>query len=116
MKKHFLLKSGCSILIGLSGLLIPLTAVQAVEGDRVIEERLDSGGTGNTQSTTPSDETTTRQYDDQSIPQGAQGPMRSDMAMDKSASERERTNQRDISDPDRSPYLVPESEGGQRIN
>ena len=93
MKKHTLAKAGCSLIIGAFGVLLPLSAAQAdnMDQDRMYQDR--SGSTWSTEPQTlpPSDPTTSSgndtthppgRYDNQTAPQGAQGPIRSDMSTD----------------------------------
>jgi len=77
--KKLSLKSGRSLLIAVFGAVLPLSAVQAVTQD---------GMGGGTWSSAPqSDASPTIYYDDlRPAPKGPQGPVRSDMTNDKSAS------------------------------
>jgi hypothetical protein len=72
-------KSGCSILIAVFGAVLPLSAAQAATQD---------GMGGGTWSSAPQSEASpTIYYDDlRPTPKGPQGPVRSDMTDDKSAS------------------------------
>ena len=78
MKKRSL-KSVCSILIAVVGAALPLSTVQAASQD---------GMGGGTWSSAPQSEASpTIYYDDlRPTPKGPQGPVRSDMTDDKSAS------------------------------
>ena len=77
--KKLSLKSGCSILIADVGAALPLSTVQAASQD---------GMGGGTWSSAPQSEASpTIYYDDlRPTPKGPQGPVRSDMTDDKSAS------------------------------
>ena len=72
-------KSGCSILIAVFGAVLPLSGAQAATQD---------GMGGGTWSSAPQSEASpTIYYDDlRPAPKGPQGPVRSDMKDDKSAS------------------------------
>lgn len=98
MKNRIFERAGYSLMIGALGVLLPLGAAQA---DSMDQERMNTEHSGETWSseprttTTPSDSTfssgsdtthPTGRYDQRTAPQGAQGPMRSDMYM----SDRER--------------------------
>lgn len=95
MKKQLFLKSGCTLLIALFGAVLPLSSAQAedllesIHKLRTDERAAKTYMKSHTSSTMPRDST----Y--QSTPQGAQGPMRSDM-MDDAAIERQRNEQQQL--------------------
>jgi len=71
--KKLSLKSACSIVIAAFGVALPLSAAQAASQNVM--------GSGNWSSHAQSDASPTIYYDDlRSMPKGAQGPIRSDMA------------------------------------
>ena len=77
MKKHLLIKSGCSILIASFAALIPLSAAQATESQERVQERVrDDQTSGTMQGGSATDGAPASQYKSP----GARGPMRSDMA------------------------------------
>ena len=77
--KKLSLRSGCSILIAVFGTVLPLSAAQAAT-----QEGMDSEAWS---SAPQSDASPTIYYDDlRPTPKGPQGPVRSDMTDDKSAS------------------------------
>jgi hypothetical protein len=80
MKNHVLAKAGCRMLIGAVTVLLPLGAAQADNTDRMQHEKSGSGWSTEQRTTPPSDTPPSMQYDSQSAPQGAQGPIRSDMS------------------------------------
>lgn len=80
MKKSILLKSMASVLMGA---LLPLSAVQALDlQDRIRMEGLGESKPADMRSAPSSDMHSSEQYGTQAAPQGAQGPMRSDMKDD----------------------------------
>jgi len=73
MKRHLLSKIGCGVLFGL---FVPLGAVHAYDANDRIQAHLGGDGTATQISAMSSSDTW-------SAPQGAQGPIRSDMTYDK---------------------------------
>jgi hypothetical protein len=97
MKKQHLFKSGCSILIAAVGVLAPLTSAHALDLlDRIRLEHLGGGWSSDTQSTMRTDAAPPSQYGNQGTPQGAEGPIRSDMSTDQSAAQKAEDYNRDI--------------------
>ena len=80
--KKLSLKSGCSLLIAVFGSVLPLSAAQATALDEMY---------GGTWSSAPqSDASPTIYYDDlRPVPEGPQGPVRTDMIDDTASSQNE---------------------------
>jgi len=100
MKKQDLFKSGCSILVAAVGVLVPLASAHALDLlDRIRLEHLGGGWSSGPQSTRQTDvapTAPTTQYDSQNTPQGAEGPIRSDMSTDQSGAQKAEDYNRDI--------------------
>lgn len=77
--KNISLKSACSIAIAAVGIALPLSSAQAASQDGM--------GSGSWSSAPQSDASPSIYYDDlRPAPKGPQGPVRTDMTNDKSAS------------------------------
>ena len=80
--KKLSLKSGCSLLIAVFGAVLPLSAAQAVTQNDM--------GTDTWSSAPQSDASPTIYYDDpRPVPEGPQGPVRTDMIDDTASSQNE---------------------------